>query len=341
MINNIAELIPKLKGRKKITITTHAKPDADALGSSLGLKHYLELLDHDVKVIVPSSYPYFIEWMPGNRDVLIFNDAIYQQLQKIINQSDFIICTDFSRLERIDDLEELVRNSNKDLILIDHHLNPEKFAKFELWDSDASSASELVYRFIEELGGLHLINQDIASCLYAGIMTDTGSFRFPSTSPTVHRILAKLMETGIDHSTIHRNVYENNTESKLRLLGYSISNKLKICKEYNSAYILLSKENLTKFDYKQGDTEGIVNYALSLAGISFAGIFIENEGEIKISFRSVGDFNVAEFSSKYFNGGGHKNAAGGGIVTTLENVEKIFLSLLPKHREHIIKSDKK
>lgn len=340
MRNNIAELLPKLNDSKKITITTHAKPDADALGSSLGLKHFLELLGHNVTVIAPTSYPNFIHWMPGNDDVIIFNDDTSEKVETVISQSNIVICTDFSRLNRIDNLEPYIRKHKGDFILIDHHLDPEEFAQYELWDPKASSACELVYRMIEEFGYANKINQNIAACLYAGIMTDTGSFRFPSTTPTVHRILANLMETGIKHADIHRQVYDNNSENKLRLLGFSISSKLRTLNEFNVAYIILSKEELKQFNYEQGDTEGVVNYALSLAGINFAAIFMEIDDTIKISFRSVGTFSVANFSNKHFNGGGHKNAAGGSSQDSLENIEKKFIALLPTYKKEIINSDK-
>lgn len=340
MRNNIAKLLPELSNDKKIVITTHARPDADALGSALGLKHFLTLLGYESTVIVPTPYPNFLHWMPGNDSIITFGDDTYSEVKKLIGDASIVICTDFSRLNRIDKLEELIRTHTGDFVLIDHHLDPEKFARYELWDPKASSASELVYRLIDEFGYKDKINQDIASCLYAGIMTDTGSFRFPSTTPTVHRILANLMETGIQHADIHRQVYDNNSESKLRLLGFSISSKLHTLNEYNVAYITLSEKELEQFNYQQGDTEGVVNYALSLAGINFAAIFMEIDGAIKISFRSVGDFSVANFSNNHFNGGGHKNAAGGSIEGSLENVEKQFLALLPTYKKEIINSDK-
>lgn len=340
MRNNIVELLPELSKEKRIVITTHARPDADALGSSLGIKHFLKALGYSSTLIAPTSYPNFLHWMPGNEDVITFSEETYEQVKKLVDEADLIICTDFSRLNRIDKLEEVIRTQTGDFVLIDHHLDPENFAQYELWDPKASSASELVYRMIDTFGHTDKINQDIASCLYAGIMTDTGSFRFPSTSPTVHRILANLMETGIEHADIHRKVYDNNSEHKLRLLGYCISNKLRILNEYNVAYITLSEKDLERFNYQQGDVEGVVNYALSVAGINFAAIFMEIDGAIKISFRSVGNFSVADFSNQHFNGGGHKNAAGGTTQDSLENVEQTFLSLLPTYKDDIINSDK-
>ncbi len=339
MRNNIEAIKPILASPKKIFITTHARPDADALGSSLGLKLFLEALGHTVSVVVPTSYPDFIDWMPDTKDVIVFDPENPQPVEKLIANCNLLVCTDFSRLDRVFDLEPYLRKHTGDFLLIDHHLDPEEFAQYELWDPKASSACELVVRMMQSLGYDELITIDIAACLYTGIMTDTGSFRFPSTSPAVHRTLARLLETGLDHSKIHRTINENNRESRLRILGHALSQKLVILPEYRTAFVSLTAKELEQFNYKQGDTEGIVNFVLSLEGIIFAGIFMDKDEMIKISFRSVGDFSVANFSNQHFSGGGHKNAAGGKGDGTLDEVLEKFQSLLPQYKDGLLNSN--
>lgn len=307
------------------------RPDADALGSSLALMNFLEILGHDVLVVAPTEYPQFLKWLPGNINVVIDHSETREHISQFIVQADFLCCLDFNCLPRIGELGELVRKASGTKILIDHHLQPEGFHDFALWNPKASSTAELIYDFIDLFNKTNLINKDIATCIYAGIMTDTGSFRYPNTSAKVHHILADLIEKGIEHSEIHRKIYDDNRADRLRLLGYALSNKLKVFPEYHTAYISLSYEELMKFNYKQGDTEGIVNYALSIHGIIFAIIVLEKEDLVKMSFRSVGDFDVNTFARSHFNGGGHHNAAGGkSDYNFAETINKIE-ALLPKY----------
>lgn len=336
---NILELNPLLKDTKKIVITTHQKPDADALGSSLALFRYLKKKGHDVAVIAPTDYPQFLNWMEGNNEVIVYTEE-EEKSSNLVAEADFIFCLDFSQLSRINELGELVRKSSAEKILIDHHQEPEDFAVYQLWDVKASSTSELIYVYIELSKDLDLIDKGISECIYAGMMTDTGSFRFPSTSKKVHLIIADLMDRGLDHSKVHRLIYDDNTESRLRLLGYFLSQKLVVLPEYHTAYFAISEKELMDFDYKSGDTEGIVNYALSMKGIVFAGIFMQKEGMIKISFRSVGSFSAAEFSRLNFSGGGHHNAAGGKSDDTLKATEDKFLTLLRGQKDSLEKSYK-
>lgn len=338
VVENIAEFLPNLKEKKKIVITAHTKPDADAIGSSLALKLALDKLGHTITVIMPNDYPAFIKWMPSNDQVLIHEDN-EQTCNRIINSADIIIHNDYSGLRRSENMEDVLRNCEALKVVIDHHLEPEDFANFYLWDPTASSTCELVYRFLKLFPEQDLLDHDIAECLYAGIMTDTGSFRFPSTSKAVHLILAELLETGIDHSRIHRLVYDDNDLDRLRLLGFCLSERLIVIPELKTAYITLSSDDLSRFNYRQGDTEGIVNYALSVCGIIFAAIFMEKEGAVKMSFRSVGTFNASEFAKKHFNGGGHKNAAGGKREDSFETVINDFKNILPSYEKELINSD--
>ena len=323
-----------LQEKKKIVLTTHQKPDADALGSSLALMSYLRKKGHDIHVITPTDYPEFLFWMEGNEEVIVFTEN-EQQSVELVADADIIYCLDFSQLSRINELGELVRESKAIKVLIDHHQEPENFAAYELWDIKASSTAELIHTYIGINNDLDLIDKGISECIYAGMMTDTGSFRFPSTSKNVHLIIADLMDKGLDHAKVHRLIYDDNTESRLRLLGYFLSKKLVVLPEYRTSYFAISAEELEQFDYKTGDTEGIVNYALSMKGIVFAGIFMEKEGTVKISLRSVGSFSAAEFSRANFSGGGHHNAAGGKSDDSLEKTEQRFLSLVKEQKENL------
>jgi bifunctional oligoribonuclease and PAP phosphatase NrnA len=321
---------------KKTVITTHHKPDADALGSSLGWAGYLRKLGHDVTVITPSDYPRFLNWMAGEKDVLDYGN--YQQkaeADRKIAEAEVIFCLDFNSLSRIHSMEPAVKASKSVKVMIDHHLNPDSFASIMFSEPKAAATAQLIYRIIVELGGKDLIDKDIASALYAGIMTDTGSFKYDSTSPEVYRIAADIKELGVDTTRIHRLVFDNTTYDRLRLLGYVLSQKMKLVPEYHTAYITLTKEELKQFNSQTGDTEGLVNYALSIEGVVMAALIIDRTEMIKLSFRSINEFPVNELASSHFEGGGHRNAAGGKASLSLEEVEKKFLSLLPLYKTQI------
>jgi bifunctional oligoribonuclease and PAP phosphatase NrnA len=322
-----------LSSPQKIVITTHYKPDADALGSSLAMYNYLVKKGHDVIVVTPSDYPWFLNWMTGNEKVLVFDpekERSRLNATKVFEQADVVFCLDFSVIDRVQDLKDILASAPGIKILLDHHLEPQHFAKYELWDTKAAATAELVYDFILMMGDESLLDVQIAECIYAGIMTDTGSFRFSSTSAKVHLIIAELIKIGVDNFKIHSLVYDNNSEDRLRFTGYALSEKLRIMRKQKTAYFAISKEELTKFHSKTGDTEGLVNYALSIEGINFAALIIERPDSVKLSFRSRGDFSVNEFSRKYFEGGGHRNAAGGKSNLSLEETEKKFLDIM-KH----------
>ncbi len=290
---------------------------------------------HKVYVIVPNDYPDFLTWMKGNANVIVYNKE-KNKANKLILNSDLIFCLDFNSLERIFDLGEIINLSSSKKILIDHHPNPTKFYDYSLHSSKAAATCELIYDFINLMGPMKDLDKPIAECLYAGIMTDTGSFKFSSTSSKVHRIVADLIDKGADVNKIHRLIYDNNTINKLKLLGFSISKRLNFMEEYNTAYFVLNRNDLKRFRYKKGDTEGLVNYALSIKNVNLASIIIEDKDFIKFSFRSIGKFSVNDFAKKHFNGGGHKNAAGGRLDENLDVALSKFLKLIRENKTKLI-----
>lgn len=326
----IEHIASELSAGKNIVITTHHKPDGDAMGSSLGLYHFLCAIGHNVHVITPTDYPYFLHWMPGHPEVINFIEE-ESKAAELVASADWIFCTDFNNLTRINELGELVRASKAKKAMIDHHLEPEGFEDFRYWDTTSCAAAELVYRFIVELGLKDKLNKDAATCLYTGIMTDTGSFRFPSTNANVHRIIADLIELGADNSRIHELIYDTNSENRLKFLGEVLSNKMVVLKDKHTAYISIDAALLKKYDIRTGDTEGIVNYALSIHGIKLAVLAIDRGELRKLSFRSKAEFPANEIAKKYFSGGGHRNAAGGSSMLSLEETVAKFLEVLPEY----------
>jgi bifunctional oligoribonuclease and PAP phosphatase NrnA len=302
------------------------------------LFNYLKKHLHQVSVIVPSEYPDFLYWLPGNALVLNYEKEPSTS-EQLIAEAEIIFCLDFNDIKRVEKLAPAINTSTAKKILIDHHLDPQNVFDISFSYSDAGSTCEIVYDLISALGDRNLIDKEIASCLYCGIMTDTNSFRYSSMKAVTHRTIAELMDAGAVNYKIHELVYDNSTESRMRLLGYSLYEKLTVLREYNTAYIALTEEEINRFDFKSGDTEGIVNYALGMSGIILGVFFSEREGMVKISFRSKGDFSVQELSSAYFGGGGHKNASGGFSREPLEKVIKKFLEILPLYKRQL-KNDK-
>jgi len=324
---------------KRIVITTHQKPDADALGSSLALYNYLKKYNHTVSVITPTDYPKFIQWMPGNNCVIDFelNVESKSKAEKEIEQAEILFFLDFSSWERLKSSATVFQAAKGIKVLMDHHLDPTIKCDFELWNSKAAATCELMYDFICMMGDQNKIDIDIGECIYAGIMTDTGSFRFPSTSKKIHTIIADLIDIGVNNSKVHRLVNDNNSFDKLRFLGFVLSQKMHIMANYHTAYIAISNQELEMFHSQTGDTEGLVNYALSIEGIIFAAIIIERPEAVKLSFRSSGNFPVNEFSHMHFEGGGHKNAAGGISNLSYKQTLEKFLDLLPQYKAQLIK----
>ena len=322
-----------LLDKSKILITTHVNPDGDAIGSSLGLYNFLIKLGHEVIVVVPNDYPDYLKWMKSDKKILNFSDNT-DKVQKLINDIQIIFCLDFNNLSRINELGKLIEKSNAKKVLIDHHLNPDHFYDFKYHDVNASATAELVYDLISYIDD-NLIDKDISDCIYTGILTDTGSFRFSSTTSKVHRIIAKLLDAGVKSEKIGKKIYESNSFDKLKLLGYSLSEKLEIICNGKVAYVVLTRKDLLNHNYRKGDTEGIVNYALSILGVNMAVLIIETKDRIKFSFRSSGNFSVNKFANKYFNGGGHKNAAGGSIEDKLSVALNIFLKSVSKNGKQL------
>ncbi len=329
-----------LASPKKVVIVTHFKPDADALGSSLGLAGYLAKKGHSVSVISPSDYPDFLTWMPGKEVVIaLTKDSIVpqQKAKALIEACDVLFCLDFSSLKRINEVGEMVKTSTAKKVMVDHHLEPEKFADFEKWDVSSASTAELIFELIDEWGDRELIDQDIANCLYAGLMTDTGGFRHNNTTHKEFLIASELVSRGANPSEVAKQIYDTNSLDRLRLTGYALSQKLVVLPEYNTAYMTLTWEELKQFGSQTGDTEGLVNYGLSIKGIKMAVLMYDRKEEIKLSFRSLADFDVNALARKHFEGGGHKNASGGQSKQNLEETLKKFLAILPEYKEALNK----
>lgn len=332
-MQNLEAFRTLLGSPQNIVITTHIKPDADALGSSLALFNYLLAKGHNVSVVTPSDYPDFLSWMPGNESVIAYADTTKDNINALITRATMIFCLDFSSLKRIEEVGEMVANAHAKKVLIDHHLDPEQFSDFALWDIKAAATAQLVYELILMMGDGALITPAIANCLYAGILTDTGSFKHSNTTAAVHRVVADLIEYGADVAMVNKMIYDNNSLNRLKLIGYALAERLVIMPDYKVAYFTLSKKELSKFDYKTGDSEGLVNYALSIRGIRMAAIIIEREENVRLSFRSFGDFSVNDLARDYFNGGGHKNAAGGTSTVSLEQTERDFIKMVESNGE--------
>lgn len=317
---------------KQIVVTTHHKPDGDALGSSLAIYHWLKTRGHAASVIVPSDFPTFLDWMPGRQDVTIYTGNKTESDARIA-AADMIFCLDFNGLPRIHAMEDSVKNAKALKVMIDHHLDPEGFDDYRHWDSGAAATAQLVYDFIVNVMDDHsAITPEIATCLYTGLMTDTGSFRFQTTTPLVHIIAADLITHGAKNWEIHEHVYNSYTENRLKFLGFCLSNRLEVLYEYRTALFSISRQDLNRFHITTGDTEGLVNYALAISGMKLAALIIDRTDQVKLSLRSVGDFPCNEVCKKHFNGGGHRNAAGGHSNEPLPDVVQKFKALLPAYK---------
>jgi phosphoesterase RecJ-like protein len=323
-MKNITEVLPLLQEPKKIFITMHHKPDGDALGSTLGLYHYFIQQGHLPTVVSPSEVPEFLMWLPGIDTVLNY-ESEPKQCAKVLQESDLIFCLDFSRLDRIKAMEELLRNATQPLVLIDHHLLPETEAfEYGMSQPEKSSTCEMVYDFIRLSGGEQYISNEVSQCLYTGVMTDTGSFRFPITTASVHEMLADLKRRGLEHAIIHQHIYDSWSAERMRFLGYVLYQKMEIYPNQKVGIIALSQEDQQKFKIATGDTEGMVNYPLSIEDVNMSVLLTEKKDEVRMSFRSKGDIDVSTFAGTHFSGGGHFNAAGGRSKVSLqETVAKL------------------
>jgi phosphoesterase RecJ-like protein len=319
----IIEVVAQLNTPKKIAITCHYRPDGDAIGSILGLFHYLSLKGHEVMPITPNEVPDFLSFLPGF-DTLVNFEALPSKATAFIEAADYIFCLDYNNLSRVHALTPVLEAATQDLILIDHHLQPSEVFAYGISDSSKSSTCEMVYDFIDAAGDEHLVNEQIGTCIYTGMLTDTGSFRFPSTSARVHEIIMHLKNKGLQHHLVHEAVYDNWTLNRLQFMGFVLSQKMEVFPSIHSGIIALSSEEMERFQLQNGDTEGLVNYPLSIQGIKFAALITEKEKEIRLSLRSKGNVDVNTLARTHFSGGGHFNAAGGKSNLTLtETITKL------------------
>jgi phosphoesterase RecJ-like protein len=326
---------PQLNTPARVIITMHQKPDGDAMGSALGLYHFLKGLGHDATVISPTNWADFLNWMPGVETVIDY-EKNKEKCKGLIAAANILFCLDFNIMHRTKNLEPLLSGASCIKVLIDHHQQPQEEAfTYGISDTGKSSTCEMVYDLIINSGHEALINTNIAECLYTGVMTDTGSFRFPSTTASVHRMVAHLKEAGLNHTKVHDFIYDNFLENRLRFIGYALVNRMELLYEYNAALMYITKADLQRYDIKTGDTEGLVNYLLSMQGIKFGALVIDRDEERKWSFRSKGDFDVNAFARMHFEGGGHKNAAGGRSIDSLETTVKKFKEVIQEYQNQL------
>ena len=336
MQEKLNELKLLLQNKKNIVITIHRGPDADALGSALALSDVLKQLNHNVTVVSPNDYASFLYWMKGNNEVVVFTEQTEKAIE-ITNNADLIFLLDFNDLSRIGEYTETVRNSSSTKIMIDHHQEPNmNDADLVFSDTSSCSTAQLLFEILDGLSFKSMINKDVAECIYAGIMTDTGSFKYSTTTSKTHKVISELIDAGAENSKVHDLIYDNYSEDRTKLLGYCLNDKLQIFPELNSAIISLTEEELDRFNFKKGDTEGVVNYALAIKGIIFAVFIAEKEGKVKLSLRSKGDFKVNEIAKKYFSGGGHMNASGGISDRSVEGTVKKVIEVFEEYKNELL-----
>ena len=310
-IQDIQAVQELLATPKKIAIIPHRGPDGDAMGSTLALYHFLLKNNHQPVVMAPNEFPDFLAWLPGSETVEVYEKE-REKCTTILNDAELVFTLDFNALHRTGEMETVLKTLTVPFIMIDHHQKPDDYAAVMYSDTQFGSTCEMIYNFITYLGQKSSIDKTIATCIYTGILTDSGSFRFPKTTGNTHRIVADLIDLGVENTVVPTLLFDNSSYNRLQLLGRALQN-MQLIPEKQTSYITLTQAELNEFHFVKGDTEGIVNYGLSIKGIVFSAIFIENQEEkiIKISFRSQGDFDVNEFARNHFNGGGHINAAGG------------------------------
>ena len=322
---------------RRIAVVTHVNPDGDAIGSALAFSQFLRKLGHDVEVMVSNDFPTFLSWMPGASTIHIYEKE-GDSCNHILNQSDYVVMLDFNRFSRAGMIQDKLERMETKKILIDHHRDPDRNCFLcALSDTQVSSTSELVAETILHYGEQYL-DDAIATNILVGIVTDTGSFAHSIFHPETFSICAKMMELSASYNQIHQLIYDTFSEDRLRLLGYSISNKMEVLDDYATAIIALNKEELARFNYQVGDTEGVVNYPLSMGKMVLSVLVTERQGVIRFSFRSKGNFSVHELANKYFNGGGHTNAAGGTLTCSMDEALKLFHQILPEYREMLLNS---
>jgi len=333
-MSDIESVKQLLEEPKRIVLTTHTRPDGDAMGSSLGLYHFLKEQGHHVSVITPTNYAVFLHFLPGDHEVIIYENH-QKKCKKLIAEAEVLFILDYNAPKRAKPMGDVINNSKATKILIDHHLEPQEgFGEYAFWNVAASSTCELVYDFIAQTSSVEFINKKIATCLYTGICTDTGRLKF-NTNARLYEIVADLIRKGININKIHTQVFDTFSENKLRFLGFCLTKRMMVFPEYNTAFIYVTERDFRRFNYQEGDKEGLVNHPLSLAGFRFAALITENDEMVKLSFRSKGNFSVNEFARKHFNGGGHKNASGGMSRSSLQATMDKFIDLLPQYEKEL------
>lgn len=325
-IRQLKEFVDKAEN---IVIIPHHNPDGDAIGASLSWYGVLKQLGKNANVISPNSFPEFLEWMAGAEDVVNFETQKSRAIS-LLNSAELLFFLDFNGLSRIKKMQSAVERCSGKRVMIDHHPDPDNIADIMISETKASATCELMYDVITQSGWKGLLNKELAECIYAGIMTDTGSLSYNSSRPEIYSIVGDLVGIGVDKDKVHKLVFHSNSFSRMKLLGYALGSKMNRLEDAPAAYIALTDHELKKYDFKPGDSEGFVNYPLWIEGISISALFMEHSDKIKVSFRSRGTFPVNKFSEKYFNGGGHVNAAGGEFLGTLENAVDTFKTKLPE-----------
>jgi len=331
LIHKVQKLLEK---SEKIVIVTHIAPDGDAMGSSLGLWHYLMTIEKEPVVIAPTAFPDFFQWMPGTECVVV-HENMPEQAAALLQNADLIFALDFNIPKRLEKLADLVLAAKAPIVLVDHHLNPGDFASVVISYPGIASTSEMVFRLICRLGDFSKINLACAECIYTGMMTDTGAFTFNSNDPEIYVIIAELLKLGIDKDDIYRKVYNTYSEHRFRLMGYCLNKKMKLYPDFGAALITLTEQEMRDFNFKNGDSEGFVNIPLSIEGIVFSVFMREDENKIKVSLRSQGTFPTNQFAAAIFQGGGHLNASGGEFFGSLNDAVKLFEEAIPLYKDFL------
>ncbi|MEQ1732776.1 MAG: DHH family phosphoesterase [Bacteroidia bacterium] len=333
----LAQLQATLAQPQHIVITTHKSPDGDAMGSSLGLYHFLTQLNHTVTVVTPNEYPVNLHWLPNNDKVVIATQQPEKAAELIANAT-LIFTLDFNNLLRIDQLAKLVEQAVAPKVMIDHHLEPSNYAAFMLSDTSASSTCELIYVFMQMMERTDLLNKQIAECLYTGILTDTGCFKYYSCTDRTHAVVSHLVAAGVKNQELHERIFDADNINRKRLHGYAVAHKMYKMESLPVIITSLTSAELDEYNYETGNSDGIVNVGLGISGVKLSAFFVERDGAVKISFRSKGGFNVNEFSRKHFSGGGHANAAGGGSEVSLQETIKQFETIIPTYANELFES---
>jgi bifunctional oligoribonuclease and PAP phosphatase NrnA len=328
----LEDIFPQLSQPRKVVITTHQKPDADAMGSSLALTHFLRQFGHSVTIVSPTNWARWLDWMPGSNEVIDY-EAHKAKAESLLDAADWLFCLDFNIFHRTKTLTGKLKELKCTKILIDHHQEPDA-ASFDYGKSDTSksSTSEMIYDMIIDSGHHDRINEKISECIYAGVVSDTGSFRFASASAAVHKLAADLKSMGLQHSKVHENLFDNFLENKLRFTGHVLLHRMEVFYEYNTALVAITKNDLLRYHVKTGDTEGLVNFPQSIQGIKLVGLVIDRDEERKWSFRSKGEFDCNTFARKYFEGGGHYNASGGRSSDSLDVTVQKFKQAISENK---------